>query len=331
MLLRGAILFLAVLFCAMVIEAQSAPTDESAGTASVADSATYSTGRGGARLKWLVQRADTPAEDSAVRQTQYTASSVPSRRVRVAQSQPSNGGLDANERRRTTSPAPAAPLTDDLLPEEPATDGGQSDLSPREVPTQRPSPMPNAAPAPRTKPAEKYNIPRAQVGPNSTDKLLEQYYSKQRTMEDVCPSPKDLKPIADLSTDIEPKGGNFLPKECPLGNDTYQQRNFPPITYTWTASGLCHKPLYFEDVQLERYGHMAGPWLQPFASAAHFFFTVPILPYKMGLETPNECMYTLGYYRAGNCAPYLFDPIPISARGALFEAGAWVGGVFAFP
>lgn len=82
---------------------------------------------------------------------------------------------------------------------------------------------------------------------------------------------------------------------------------------------------------MERYGHMAGPWVQPFASGAHFFLTVPILPYKMGLELPNECLYTLGYYRPGSCAPYLFDPIPISLRGALFEAGAWVGGIVLFP
>jgi len=61
---------------------------------------------------------------------------------------------------------------------------------------------------------------------------------------------------------------------------------------------------------------MAGPWVQPLASAANFFLTFPILPYKMGLEMPNECIYTLGYYRPGDCAPYLFDPLPISVRGA---------------
>ena len=76
---------------------------------------------------------------------------------------------------------------------------------------------------------------------------------------------------------------------------------------------------------------MLGPWVQPFASATNFFLTVPILPYKMGLEVPDECMYSLGYYRPGDCAPYLFDPIPLSVRGTLFEAGAWVGGVAAFP
>jgi hypothetical protein len=42
-------------------------------------------------------------------------------------------------------------------------------------------------------------------------------------------------------------------------------------------------------------------------------------------------MYALGHYRPGNCAPYTIDPVPISLRGAAFEAGAWVGGVFIIP
>jgi hypothetical protein len=153
---------------------------------------------------------------------------------------------------------------------------------------------------------------------------------RQHELKATCPSPKDLKRIADIGTNIVPSDGD-LPRDCPLGDDVFQPRSFAPITYTWTASALCHKPLYFEDVQLERYGHMAGPWLQPFASGVNFFLTIPILPYKMGLELPNECMYTLGYYRPGDCAPYLFDPLPLSVRGAFFEAGAWAGAIYAFP
>ena len=55
-----------------------------------------------------------------------------------------------------------------------------------------------------------------------------------------------------------------------------------------------------------------------------------LLPYQIGLNPPNECIYTLGYYRPGDCAPYLIDPVPLSLRGALFEAGALTGGVFLF-
>ena len=45
----------------------------------------------------------------------------------------------------------------------------------------------------------------------------------------------------------------------------------------------------------------------------------------MGVQPPNECVYALGHYRPGNCAPYLIDPVPISARGAAMQAGAVVG------
>jgi hypothetical protein len=71
--------------------------------------------------------------------------------------------------------------------------------------------------------------------------------------------------------------------------------------------------------------------LQPWISGAHFVGTFPILPYKMGLQAPGECVYSLGYYRPGSCAPYMLDPIPLSLRAGLLEAGAWVGGVFLVP
>jgi hypothetical protein len=111
----------------------------------------------------------------------------------------------------------------------------------------------------------------------------------------------------------------------------FEPRAWAPITFTWKASGLCHKPVYFEDVHLERYGHSWGCVPQPILSAAHFFLNVPVLPYAMGLCPPKECVYTLGYYRPGNCAPYMLDPLPLSVRAGLFQAGAWVGGVFAIP
>jgi hypothetical protein len=124
--------------------------------------------------------------------------------------------------------------------------------------------------------------------------------------------------------------GVGLPAECRL-RGKMQIRNFTMITYTWKASGLCHKPLYFEEVQLERYGHTFGPVAQPFVSGAHFFANIAILPYKMGINPPNECQYALGYYRPGDCAPYMIPPVPLSARGGLYQAGAVVGAVALFP
>jgi hypothetical protein len=108
-------------------------------------------------------------------------------------------------------------------------------------------------------------------------------------------------------------------------------RNWMASTFTYQASNLCHKPLYFEEVQLERYGHTAGPIKQPLLSGAHFFGNIAVLPYKMAISPPMECEYALGYYRPGSCAPWHIPPIPFSVRGALAEAGVWIGGIYLIP
>jgi len=126
-----------------------------------------------------------------------------------------------------------------------------------------------------------------------------------------------------VGLEIEGVEGEDFPCDCRLGVNVeapeFAGRHFSRTNFAWKATGTCHKPLYFEDVQLERYGHSWNPVVQPFMSAAHFFVSVPLLPYKMGLNPPGECVYTLGYYRPGSCAPYLLEPIPLSLRAAIFE------------
>ena len=142
-----------------------------------------------------------------------------------------------------------------------------------------------------------------------------------------------LKSISQITNDISAKGDKF-PGECQMVEgvppDTIT-RGWEPLTFTWKASALCHKQSFFEDTHLERYGHSWGPYLQPVMSGAHFFLNVPIIPYKMGLYPPNECIYTLGYYRPGNCAPYMLDPLPLSIRAGLAEAGVVTGLAFLIP
>ena len=149
--------------------------------------------------------------------------------------------------------------------------------------------------------------------------------------EDVCPDPRDLlSPIEDIpykvfipTTDV--------PESCPLPDELFQRKAPTPITFTWKASSLCYKPLYFEEVQLERYGHYCSPWLQPVLSRACFLVKIPALPYLMGVDPPNQCVYDLGYYRPGACAPSMIEPVPISLRGGLLEAGAIVGAAAVIP
>jgi hypothetical protein len=126
--------------------------------------------------------------------------------------------------------------------------------------------------------------------------------------------------------------GEDYPFECSIDDgQMFQGRCWEQTTYMWKASAMCHKPLYFEEEQVERYGHSFSPCFQPFVSGAHFFCTLPVLPYCMGVEPPCECIYALGHYRPGDCAPYMINPIPWSLRGALFEAGAVTGAAAAIP
>lgn len=122
-----------------------------------------------------------------------------------------------------------------------------------------------------------------------------------------------------------------LPSECPVPAVGSTQRDWVAQTYTWKASALCHKPLYFEDIQLERYGHSAGPLVQPFRSGAHFFLNIAALPYNVGVYPPTECRYALGYYRPGNCAPFRGYALPLSKRGALTATGFYIAAPVILP
>jgi hypothetical protein len=159
---------------------------------------------------------------------------------------------------------------------------------------------------------------------------IEESVKRKPITSETCPSPTSLKPIEQVSSDVKASRGDF-PPECGLGQAVFQPRCWGPKTFTWTASALCHRPLYFEDEQLERYGHSRRPLVQYVLSPAKFFLTLPVLPYEMGLYPPRECIYTLGTYRPGDCSPYLCDPIPLSVRASLVEAGAWTGAVFLVP
>ena len=122
-----------------------------------------------------------------------------------------------------------------------------------------------------------------------------------------------------------------IPVTCPLGDQGFAPRFFVDSTFTWKASGACNKPLYFEDVSLERYGHEWGPVVQPVVSTVRFFGDLAVLPYKMGIHPPNECQHPLGFYRPGSCAPWSIKPVPLSLRGAVTQAAFVTGTVFTLP
>ncbi|MEX1223626.1 MAG: hypothetical protein WEA31_03680 [Pirellulales bacterium] len=227
------------------------------------------------------------------------------------------------------------PRREPLLPldEEPAPlDPSDPPLDPSDPPLDLfddPSDSGPGLPAPRT------DQPQPTRPPLEPRPLPSNDLDRERHEEECAKATHDLlqKKLSDIDLSIYSGGveGRDYPQACELDAGEFLGRHWCGTQFTWTASGLCHKPLYFEQVNVERYGHSLGPIGQPVLSAAHFFLSVPIIPYKMGVHPPNECIYALGYYRPGDCAPYFIPPIPISARGALFQAGAVVGVAAALP
>jgi hypothetical protein len=183
-------------------------------------------------------------------------------------------------------------------------------------------------------PAHPKNIEVPVTPPADSTVVLDD--SDVKRLRDVgnCKSARDLKSIGSITADIGVKRRDLtnpetglplaMPPECSLGEERIEPRHWERTTFSWVAAATYHRPIYFDDDQLERYGHTFGPVTQTTVSAVKFFATVPLVPYYMGVYPPNECIYDLGLYRPGSCAPYYFDPFPLSVRGAINE-GLFLG------
>lgn len=168
-----------------------------------------------------------------------------------------------------------------------------------------------------------------------------------RISDEPTPPPEEIygafKTIGTLGTRVRPKEAeerkNFFPVDPARKYFEKPAEPHPPgmrrewaySTYAWVAPDLCHRPLYFEDVNLERHGHSFGPLLQPGVSAVHFFVRVPLLPYLWTVSPPQECVYTLGHYRPGSYAPFHLHRPPLRASGAAVEAATIAAIFLIFP
>ncbi len=149
--------------------------------------------------------------------------------------------------------------------------------------------------------------------------------AKDAPCTNQCPTP-DGKPC---------KGADGRPLECPqeipLSVAPYQPRMYSPTVYAWAASNICYNPLYFEDPQLERYGHAWPFFVQPLVSTARFTVQAIGIPYQMTLNPPCSAVYPLGFYRPGEYSPKQIEQIPWNTEAALVEAAAVTGVFFLFP
>ncbi|MGQ0634347.1 MAG: hypothetical protein ACT4QC_07045 [Planctomycetaceae bacterium] len=107
-------------------------------------------------------------------------------------------------------------------------------------------------------------------------------------------------------------------------------RGFAAVPWSWEPTAVCYAPLWFQDINLERYGLNYG-CLQTAVSAVKFYADCALLPYKLVAESPCDCVYTLGYDRPGNCVPYRCYRLPWRTDAALFIGGVATGLIFLAP
>jgi hypothetical protein len=117
--------------------------------------------------------------------------------------------------------------------------------------------------------------------------------------EEPIPGPLEVKTLDRISLDADLPSGSaptdfaaaayaqYGVAEQPTG----ARRGWYGSAVAWESPRLWHRPLYFEDVRLERWG-MTWGCLQPPVSAAKFLGNMVTLPYQMmqeacGYRTPN--------------------------------------------
>jgi len=73
-----------------------------------------------------------------------------------------------------------------------------------------------------------------------------------------------------------------------------------PNVFAWAAPNITYKPLYFEDVALERYGQTHGFIKQPWVSGIRYLKSAVFLPYFSLYDPVDSCDGPLGYCRPGD-------------------------------
>jgi hypothetical protein len=216
-----------------------------------------------------------------------------------------------------TSSAPAEPT----LPTSFAQAQGlppSANAAPPTMPPQQPRPLPV--------PPEAVAVPQDSAAPDSSPGA------------DSPSAEEEFRPIRELQASISTADGERPSDvaQARFSREGYQPHvtgfsrfNFQTVM-NWEASALCHRPLYFEEVNLERHGYQI-PLLQPVVSGAHFFSRIPAVPYLVVSQHQRICNYTLGHYRPGSPAPYVWYYPNFSLDGAAVESILITGLMYAIP
>lgn len=135
------------------------------------------------------------------------------------------------------------------------------------------------------------------------------------------------RPDGKSKTDIR----YAFPPEIAISDEMYEGRFFAETIFHWDASNIKYNPLYFEDVQLERYGHDHHELIQPIYSLGKFSAQLIGMPYQWVLHSPDEDVYPLGHYQVGEPTPRLVHQVPLNAKAAAVTGAFYTGMFFLIP
>jgi hypothetical protein len=146
----------------------------------------------------------------------------------------------------------------------------------------------------------------------------------------------EFKPMSEVQLEVIPLD-RVLPTDASVqlfeGTQAAGRKTNNILQKSWVPSNFFHQPLYFDDTPLERYGQSVCPTLQPIISGTHFFLTFPIMPYKLGVDRPYDCVTTLGLYRPGECVPCVREALPYrgEADAVFLQTATTLGWIFLLP
>jgi hypothetical protein len=170
-----------------------------------------------------------------------------------------------------------------------------------------------------------------------------------RSPAEEIPTLRRAKPLSEISLDItaRPTGQDELSAIAPprdyAGEALPALAQEQPFTrgdlveagFEWHPSpeGLtfCHQPLYFEDVNLERYGRSWGV-LQPAVSVAKFYGRIPALPYMVFAQPARRCTDHAHWSLPGYRIPVReHQPLVPSVHGGAAEVAVLYGLILLVP
>lgn len=156
-------------------------------------------------------------------------------------------------------------------------------------------------------------LPAVESGEPFTTSSIERSRNLSKIRLSAAPppgSPPVENPLRDVDTDAVGAGRH------------------EPKTVSWVPPALAHKPVYFEEVGVERYGQTRSPALQPVISGGKFLADAVTLPYKMGVDSPERVAYDVGLPRPGSPTSGVRESLPFSMKGMLYQGAASTGAVF---